>query len=72
MLPCAVTFKVIHSGRLPFASRCICEAGFSTQVHIKSKSVNKVDVDDMRLAITKNPEVQDLLMSCNSSLLISK
>lgn len=38
---------------LPFASTYLCEAGFSTLVHIKTKNRNRLDIeDDMRLALT--------------------
>ena len=40
---------------VPFASTYLCESGFSTLVHIKSKARNQLNVveDDMRLAISK-------------------
>ena len=39
---------------IPFASTYLCESGFSTLVHIKSKARNQLNVeDDMRLAISK-------------------
>uniref|UniRef100_UPI00358E95EF SCAN domain-containing protein 3-like n=1 Tax=Myxine glutinosa TaxID=7769 RepID=UPI00358E95EF len=41
---------------LPFASTYLCEARFSTLVHIKTKTRNRLDVeDDMRLALTNTP-----------------
>ncbi|XP_042241735.1 zinc finger BED domain-containing protein 5-like [Homarus americanus] len=41
---------------LPFASTYLYEAGFSTLVHIKSKTRNRLDVkDEMRLVLTNTP-----------------
>uniref|UniRef100_UPI00358FBA27 zinc finger BED domain-containing protein 5-like n=1 Tax=Myxine glutinosa TaxID=7769 RepID=UPI00358FBA27 len=41
---------------LPFASTYLCEAGLSTLVHIKTKTRNRLDVeDDMRLALPNTP-----------------
>ena len=39
---------------VPFTSNYLCESGFSSLMQIKSKTYNKLDVeDDIRLAITK-------------------
>ena len=47
---------------VPFASTYHCESGFSTLMHIKSKTCNKLYVEDeMRLAITKSrPRISKL------------
>ncbi|XP_042240697.1 zinc finger BED domain-containing protein 5-like [Homarus americanus] len=38
---------------LPFSTTYLCESGFSTLLHIKSKSRNRLDVDpDMRCALS--------------------
>ncbi|CAM1328316.1 ZBED8 (predicted) [Pycnogonum litorale] len=39
---------------VPFATTYLCETGFSTLVHIKTKARNRLDAsDDMRVAISK-------------------
>ena len=47
---------------VPFASTYLCEAGFSTIVNIKTKTRNRLDVeDDMRLALTNaRPRISKL------------
>lgn len=44
-----LAFRVL----IPFASTYLCESGFSTLLHIKTKARNRLNVeDDMRLALT--------------------
>ena len=39
---------------VPFATTYLCEAGFSTLLHIKTKARNRLDAsDDMRVALSK-------------------
>ena len=45
-----LSFRIL----VPFGSTYLCESGFSTLLYIKTKAMNKLDVqDDMRLALTK-------------------
>lgn len=54
-----LAFRVL----LPFASTYLCESGFSTLLHIKTKARNRLNVeDDMRLALTNTePRIMKLV-----------
>ena len=38
---------------MPFASTYLCESGFSNLLQIETKARNRLDVHDMRLALTQ-------------------
>lgn len=50
---------------IPFVSTYLCEAGFSTLLHIKTKQRNRLDPErDMRVALSqKHPRLEKLLKS---------
>ena len=57
---------------LPFDSICLFEAGFSILVRIKTKSRNRLNVeDDMRLALTNtSPRISSLVCTDASSIVL--
>lgn len=52
---------------IPFATTYLCEMGFSSFIHIKTKSRNRLDAsNDMRVAISKRePRIKDIINAFN-------
>ena len=57
--------KVCLRKLLPFASTYLCESGFSSLLHLKTKARNRLEVeDDLRCALsTTEPNIEKLVKS---------